>query len=101
MIKLQIEKILHDKKITKTAFADMLGIKKQNVNMLLETRNIDKIQEIADALEVDFMDLLAVKNEEDTTPIINGYIEYNNQIHAIKSIEDFNNLANIINNDNR
>ena len=50
MVKLQIEKILHEKKITKTAFADMLGIKKQNVNLLLETRNIDKIQEIADAL---------------------------------------------------
>jgi DNA-binding Xre family transcriptional regulator len=31
MVKLQIEKILHEKKITKTAFADMLGIKKQNV----------------------------------------------------------------------
>ena len=30
MVKLQIEKILHDKKKTKTAFADMLGIKKQN-----------------------------------------------------------------------
>ena len=26
MVKLQIEKILHDKKITKTAFAEMLGI---------------------------------------------------------------------------
>ena len=99
MIKLQIERILHEKRIKKTEFAEMLGIAKQNVNALLETRNIDKIKEIADILEVNFMDLLVEKKE--TAPIINGYVEYDKQIYAIKSIEDFNNLANIINNDNR
>ena len=100
MIKLQIERILHEKRIKKTEFAEMLGIAKQNVNALLETRNIDKIKEIAGKLEVDYIDLL-VEKKDDTTPIINGYIEYDNQIYAIKSTEDFNNLVNIINNDNR
>ncbi len=100
MIKLRIEEILHEKRIKKTEFAEMLGIAKQNVNTLLETRNLDKIKEIADALGVDYMDLL-VEKKEDAIPTINGYIEYNNQIYAIKNIEDFNNLANIINNDNR
>ena len=58
MIKLRIEEILHEKRIKKTEFAEMLGIAKQNVNTLLETRNLDKIKEIADALGVDYMDLL-------------------------------------------
>lgn len=100
MIKLQIEEILRQRNITKTAFAEMLGIKKQNVNFLLETKNIDKLQEIADALEVDVTDLILEKKEE-SKQMINGYIEYNNQIYAIKSLEDFTNLSNIIENDNR
>ena len=88
MIKLQIEKILHEKRITKTAFAEMLGIKKQNVNLLLETRNIDKIQEIADALGVDFNDLLSEK-EVEVTPIVNGYVEVDSEIYPIKNREQF------------
>lgn len=88
MVKLQIEKILHEKKITKTAFAEMLGIKKQNVNLLLETRNIDKIQEIADALGVDFNDLLFEKRVE-VAPSINGYVEVDSEIYPIKSREQF------------
>ena len=88
MVKLQIEKILHEKKITKTAFAEMLGIKKQNVNLLLETRNIDKIQEIADALGVDFNDLLFEKKVE-VASSINGYVEVDSEIYPIKSREQF------------
>ena len=88
MVKLQIEKILHEKKITKTAFAEMLGIKKQNVNLLLETRNIDKIQEIADALGVDFNDLLFEKKVE-VASSINGYVEVDSEIYPIKNREQF------------
>lgn len=96
MVKLQIEKILHEKKITKTAFAEMLGIKKQNVNLLLETRNIDKIQEIADALGVDFNDLLFEKKVE-VAPSINGYVEVDSEIYPIKSREQFVTLMDRVN----
>ena len=96
MVKLQIEKILHEKKITKTAFAEMLGIKKQNVNLLLETRNIDKIQEIADALGVDFNDLLFEKKVE-VASSINGYVEVDSEIYPIKSREQFVTLIDKIN----
>lgn len=96
MVKLQIEKILHEKKITKTAFADMLGIKKQNVNLLLETRNIDKIQEIADALGVDFYDLLFEKKIE-VAPTINGYVEVDSTIYPLKSREQFVTLMDRVN----
>ena len=96
MVKLQIEKILHEKKITKTAFAEMLGIKKQNVNLLLETRNIDKIQEIADALGVDFNDLLFEKKVE-VASSINGYVEVDSEIYPIKSREQFVTLIDKVN----
>lgn len=95
MIKLQIERILHEKRISKTAFADMLGIKKQNVNGVLETRNLDKIQEIANVLGVDYLELITEKQEEQK-PTINGFVEYNEKIYKIASREDLENLLNTI-----
>ena len=95
MIKLQIERILHEKRISKTAFADMLGIKKQNVNGVLETRNLDKIQEIANVLGVDYLELITDKEEAKKTTI-NGFVEYNEKIYKIASREDLENLLNMI-----
>ncbi|MBQ3539858.1 MAG: helix-turn-helix transcriptional regulator [Bacteroidaceae bacterium] len=95
MIKLQIERILHEKRISKTAFADMLGIKKQNVNGVLETRNLDKIQEIANVLGVDYLELITDK-EKTPKPTINGFVEYNENIYKITSKEDLENILNII-----
>ena len=95
MIKLQIERILHEKQISKTAFADMLGIKKQNVNGVLETRNLDKIQEIANVLGVDYLELITEKQEEQK-PTINGFVEYNEKIYKISSKEDLENLLQIV-----
>lgn len=91
MIKLRIEEILHAKRITKTAFADMLGVKKQNLNGALETKNIDKIQEIANLLGVDYLELITDK-EETQKPTINGFVEYNEKIYKITSKEDLENL---------
>ena len=95
MIKLRIERILLEKRITKSAFADMLGIKKQNVNTILETRNLDKIQEIADILGVDYLDLISEKKEKQK-PSLNGYIEYNGEIYKIANKEDIESILKII-----
>ena len=90
-MKLQIERILHEKRITKSAFAEMLGIKKQNVNTVLETKNLDKIQEIANVLGVDFLELITEK-EEIQKPTISGFVEYNEKVYKIASKEDLENL---------
>ena len=95
MIKLRIEEILHKKRISKTAFADMLGIKKQNVNGALETKNLDKIQEIANVLGVNYLELITEKQEEQK-PIIYGFVEYNEKIYKISSKEDLENLLQIV-----
>lgn len=95
MIKLRIEQILQEKRITKSAFADMLGIKKQNVNTILETRNLDKIQEIADILGVDYLDLITDK-EEAKKPNLNGYVEYKEQVYKVSNKEDLEKLLKVI-----
>lgn len=45
MIALRIEEILRERGITKTQFAEMMGVAKQNVNLLLNTNNTQKIRE--------------------------------------------------------
>lgn len=91
MIKLRIEEILREKRITKSAFAEMLGVKKQNLNGALETKNLDRIQEIANVLGVDYLELITEK-EEAKKPTINGFVEYNEKIYKISSKEDLENL---------
>lgn len=97
MIRLRIEEILRIKGISKTQFADMCGIQKQNVNALLDTSNIKKLQEIANVLGIKLTDLI----EDDTTESspINGYVEYKGEVHTIKCIDDLFDLVEIVKSD--
>lgn len=97
MIRLRIEEILRIKGISKTQFADMCGIQKQNVNALLDTSNIKKLQEIANVLGIKLTDLI----EDDTTESspINGYVEYKGEVHTIKCIDDLFDLVETVKSD--
>ena len=95
MIQLRIAEILQEKGISKTVFAEMMGIKKQNVNVLLETNNIKKLDEIATVLDVELSELW--KGNNDSVKSINGFVEYGDVVYSIKSKEDFNKLYQIIN----
>jgi len=95
MIQLRIAEILQEKGISKTEFAEMMGIKKQNVNVLLETNNIKKLDEIATVLNVELSELW--KGNNVSVKSINGFVEYGDVVYTIKSKEDFNKLYQIIN----
>ena len=94
MINLRIAEILKDKGISKVMFADMMGIKKQNVNVLLDTNNIKKLEEIANLLDVKITDLWI--DDTDKKDILNGFVEFNKIIYKINSIEDLQNLLSTI-----
>ena len=85
MIKLHIAEVLQEKGITKTEFAKLMGIKKQNVNSLLETNNIRKIEEIADKLGVKFSDIV-VDGDAEQQPVVTGYLEYDGRIVKVDSL---------------
>jgi DNA-binding Xre family transcriptional regulator len=91
MITLRIEEILKERGISKTQFADMMGIKKQNVNLLIETNNIRKIEEIANKLGVKFTDLIYDSTSESYSKIM-GFIDVNGEIFRIKSKADIEEL---------
>ena len=95
MIQLRIAEILQEKGISMTEFAEMMGIKKQNVNVLLETNNIKKLDEIATVLDVELSELW--KGNNASVMSINGFVEYGDVVYSIKSKEDFNKLYQIIN----
>ena len=90
MITLRIEEILRERGITKTQFAEMMGVAKQNVNLLLNTNNTQKMEKIAEVLGVKFTDLFVVDDQHQDE--LNGFVEYKGEIHRIKTKADLENL---------
>ena len=90
MITLRIEEILRERGITKTQFADMMGVAKQNVNLLLNTNNTHKMEKIAEVLGVKFTDLFVLDDQPQEE--LNGYVEYKGEIYRIKTKTDLEDL---------
>ena len=90
MITLRIEEILKERGISKTQFADMMGVAKQNVNLLLNTTNTQKMEKIAEVLAVKFTDLFVTDDQPQDE--LNGFVEYKGEIHRIKAKVDLENL---------
>ena len=91
MIRLRIAEALTEKGISKTEFARLMGIQKQNVNALLETNNIRKIEEIAEKLGLKFSDLVD-DGSNDHQSKITGFIEVRGEVFRIRSKADIEEL---------
>lgn len=87
MITLRIEEILRERGISKTQFAEMMGVAKQNVNLLLNTNNIKKVEEIANKLGVKFSDLINDDSQTTKSNII-GFIEVDGEVIKVSSVQD-------------
>lgn len=59
----RIEEILKERGLTKKAFGDLIGTSKQNVNALLKNPTLNKLETIANALEIPIWQLFASPNE--------------------------------------
>ena len=94
MITLRIEEILKERGLSKTQFADMMGVAKQNVNLLLNTNNTQKLEKIAEVLGVEFTDLFVLNNKPQEE--LNGFIEYKGEVYRIKTKVDLIELLNDI-----
>lgn len=94
MITLRIEEILRERGITKTQFAEMMGVAKQNVNLLLNTNNTQKLEKIAEVLGVEFTDLFVLNNKPQDE--LNGFVEFKGEVYRIKTKVDLIELLNDI-----
>lgn len=85
MYKDKFETIMRIKRITKTQLANALGIQKQNVNSLLSTTDIRKIDAICQILEIDYTQLIRDTN---TTKSAGGLLT-----HRIKDVLKEHNIT--------
>lgn len=58
-----IEALLKEKGLTKTAFSDLLGVKKQNLNGLMKNPTLETIKKFASVLGVETWQLFASQEE--------------------------------------
>lgn len=63
-----IEALLREKGLTKTAFSEMLGIRKQNLNALLKNPTLETMKRFAAALDVPMWQLFVSPEEVHQQP---------------------------------
>lgn len=81
----RILELMRVKGISKSDLADSMGIKKQNVNLLLKTNNVEKLIGISKVLKVSLNDIIGEYKFE---PDIKGCIVYQGVVHPINSKKD-------------
>lgn len=60
---MNVEELLKERGLSKAAFADMIGAKRQNINSLLKNPTLESIEKFAKALGVNTWELFATKEE--------------------------------------
>ncbi|MBK5722381.1 helix-turn-helix transcriptional regulator [Dysgonomonas sp. Marseille-P4677] len=84
MIKLRVKELLREKGITQKELADKMNITEVGLSKSLTGNpTTTTLERIADALNVDFLELFAPQSKG-----INGYIEYNGIIRKVSSKSD-------------
>ena len=89
----RILEVMRVKGVTKSALGEQMGVKKQNVNALLETNNIEKLLLIAKVLGVTLNDLVET---QEATPEVKGCIVYKGVVHPINSKDDIHDILKVI-----
>ena len=85
---LRIKEIIKNKGLTMQEFADKLGIARVNLTKTINGNpTVETLQKIADALNVDFIELFVPQREG-----ITGYIEYEGEVRKINSVSDIEKL---------
>ena len=91
MIMFRIEEILKERGLTKKAFGDLMGTSKQNVNALLKNPTLNKLETIANVLDIPLWQLFAtsaeVKCDTDASAFI-ALIKQGGELYSASSIEE-------------
>jgi transcriptional regulator with XRE-family HTH domain len=94
--RLRIKEILRERGISVVEFADKLGIERQNVYNVFTKPTWQRLEQCSEILNMSISEFFEKDDSE-----INGYIEYRGAIYRIKDLQSFQNLADIISNNNK
>ena len=87
----RIEEILKERGLTKKAFGDLMGTSKQNVNALLKNPTLNKLETIANVLDIPLWQLFATSAEvncdTDTSAFI-ALIKQGGELYSASSIKE-------------
>ena len=87
-MELRVKEIIKSKGITMQEVAEKLGIARVNLTKTINGNpTIETLEKIADALNVDFLELFVPKNDGTT-----GFIEHKGVVYKINSVSDLENI---------
>lgn len=87
-----IEALLKEKGLTKTAFSEMLGIKKQNLNGLMRNPTLETMKRFASTLNVPLWQLFASKEEVEGRQLT-ALIECKRNLFKATTIEELESIV--------
>lgn len=91
MIMFRIEEILKERGLTKKAFGDLMGTSKQNVNALLKNPTLNKLETIANVLDIPLWQLFATSAEVNCDTDASAFIaliKQGGELYSASSIEE-------------
>lgn len=86
--------LLNNAGLNKAKFAEKMGVARQNIQKVFETKNVFTLMRAAEVLGVSLNHLISGNIQSET--IINGYIEVNGTIHKVQSKQDLLNLIELL-----
>ena len=86
--------LLSNAGLNKAKFAEKMGVARQNIQKVFETKNVFTLMRAAEVLGVSLNHLILGNIQSET--IINGYIEVNGTIHKVQSKQDLLNLIELL-----
>lgn len=86
--------LLSNAGLNKAKFAEKMGVARQNIQKVFETKNVFTLMRAAEVLGVSLNHLISGNIQSET--IINGYIEVNGTIHKVQSKQDLLNLIELL-----
>ena len=85
------EEILKERGLTKKAFGDLMGTSKQNVNALLKNPTLNKLETIANVLDIPLWQLFATSAEVNCDTDASAFIaliKQGGELYSASSIEE-------------
>ena len=86
--------LLNNAGLNKAKFAEKMGVARQNIQKVFETKNVFTLMRAAEVLGVSLNHLISGNIQSET--IIDGYIEVNGTIHKVQSKQDLLNLIELL-----
>lgn len=80
--------------LNKAKFAEKMGVARQNIQKVFETKNVFTLMKAAEVLEVSLSHLIS--GEVPSESNVSGYVEVNGTIHKVQSKQDLLNLIELL-----